>query len=58
MDEDKGQKALLTKSGKWSPLIGIALIIFNVVFPLALFRIPSVQKYLVAIGHKLHFDIP
>ena len=58
MTEAKGQKSFLKKFGKWGPIIGVAWIVLNIVAPLALLRIPAVQKYLVAIGDKLPFDIP
>ena len=58
MTEDKGQKSFLKKFGKWAPIIGGVWIVLNIVAPLALLRIPAVQKYLVAIGDKLPFDIP
>ena len=58
MAEEKKQNALLKKAGKWDPIIGGAWIVLNIVLPLALLRIPSVQKFLVALGDKLPFDIP
>ena len=54
----KEQKGFLKKFGKWAPIIGGAWIIINIVTPLALLRIPAIQKYLVALGDKLPFDIP
>ena len=56
--EAKEQKGFLKKFGKWSPIIGGAWIVLNIVLPLALLRIPAVQKVLVAVGDKLPFDIP
>ncbi len=58
MSEKKGQKGFLQKFGKWAPIIGGAWIVLNIVLPLALLRIPAVQKFLLAIGDKLPFDIP
>ena len=58
MAEEKKQKGFLQKFGKWAPIIGGAWIVLNIVAPLALLRIPAVQKYLVAFGEKLPFDIP
>ena len=58
MTENKEQKGFLKKLGKWAPIISGAWIILNIVAPLALFRIPAVQKYLVALGDNLPFDIP
>jgi len=58
MSEEKDQKGFLKKFGKWAPIIGGAWIVLNIVLPLALLRIPAVQKFLVAIGDKLPFDIP
>ena len=57
MTEDKKEKGFLKKFGKWAPIIGGAWIVINIVAPLALLRIPAVQKYLVALGDKLPFDI-
>ena len=57
MSEDKDEKGFLKKFGKWAPIIGGAWIVLNIVLPLALLRIPAVQKFLVAIGDKLPFDI-
>ena len=58
MAEEKEQKDFLKKFGKWAPIIGGAWIVLNIVLPLALLRIPAVQKVLVAVGDKLPFDIP
>ena len=58
MAEEKEQKGLLKRFGKWAPIIGGAWIVLNIVLPLALLRIPAVQKVLVAVGDKLPFDIP
>ena len=58
MAEQKEQKDLLQKFGKWAPIIGGAWIVLNIVLPLALLRLPAVQKILVALGEKLPFDIP
>ncbi len=58
MAEEKEQQGLLKKFGKWAPIIGGFWIVLNIVAPLALLRIPPVQKYLVALGDKLPFDIP
>tara|TARA_Y100001968_G_C18752574_1_gene434002 strand:+ start:84 stop:248 length:165 start_codon:yes stop_codon:yes gene_type:complete len=49
---------LIKKAGKWAPFVGGAWIVLNIVVPLALLRIPAVQKYLVVIKNKLPFDIP
>ena len=58
MAEEKEQKGFLKKFGKWAPIIGGSWIVLNIVLPLALLRIPAVQKVLVAVGDKLPFDIP
>ena len=57
-EKEKQQKGFLKKFGKWAPIIGATWIVINIVAPLALLRIPAVQKYLVALGDKLSFDIP
>ena len=56
-EKEKGI-SLIKKAGKWAPLVGGAWIVLNIVVPLALLRIPAVQKYLVVIEDKLPFDIP
>jgi len=58
MTEEKEEKGFLKKFGKWAPIIGGAWIVLNIVLPLALLRIPAVQRLLVALGDKLPFDIP
>ncbi len=58
MTEENKQKGFLKKFGKWAPIIGGAWIVLNIVAPLALLRIPAVQKFLIAIGEKLPFNIP
>ena len=58
MAKETEKKGFLKKFGKWAPIIGGTWIILNIVAPLALLRIPAVQKYLVALGEKLPFDIP
>ena len=50
--------SIIKKAGKWAPLVGGAWIVLNIVVPLALLRIPAVQKYLVVLEEKLPFDIP
>ena len=58
MAKETEQKGFLKKFGNWAPIVGGAWILLNIFVPLALLRIPSVQKYLVALGDKLPFDIP
>ena len=58
MTENKKQANFLKKFGKWAPIIGGAWIVLNIVLPLALLRIPAVQKSLVALRDNLPFDIP
>ena len=58
MNESKPNKTLLARSGKWGALIAAIWIGINIVVPLALLRIPAVQKYLIALENKLPFDIP
>jgi len=58
MTEDPQSESLLKKSGKWGAIIGAAWIALNIVVPLALLRVPAVQKFLVAFEDKLPFDIP
>jgi len=56
MAEEK--KSFLNRFGKWTPIVAGAWIVLNIALPLALLRIPVVQKYLVAFEDKLPFDIP
>ena len=56
--EQKKGRVFLKKAGKWGPIIGIAWIALNIVVPLALLRIPVVQKFLVTFVDKLHLNIP
>ena len=58
MSEEKRPKGFLKKFGKWAPIIGGAWIVLNIVLPLALLRIPAVQRILVIAADKLPFDIP
>tara|TARA_Y100001968_G_scaffold133578_1_gene121835 strand:- start:77 stop:262 length:186 start_codon:yes stop_codon:yes gene_type:complete len=58
MTEESRQKVFLKKFGKWAPIVGGAWIALNIVVPLALLRIPAVQKYLAGIAEKLPIDIP
>ncbi|AAP99690.1 MULTISPECIES: hypothetical protein [Prochlorococcus] len=58
MSKENEQKGFLKKFGKWAPIIGGAWIVLNIVAPLALLRIPAVQKYLISIEDKLPFDLP
>ena len=56
--EKNNKMNFIKKAGKWAPLIGVAWIALNIVVPLALLRIPAVQKYLVLLENKLPFNIP
>ena len=58
MAKENEPQGFLKGFGKWAPIIGGAWIVINIVAPLALLRIPAVQKYLVTLGDKLPFDIP
>ncbi len=58
MAEETKQDSLLKKGGKLGAIIGAVWIGLNIVLPLALLRIPAVQKSLVALEEKLPFDIP
>ena len=58
MTVEKQKESFLKRGGKWGVIIGVAWIGLNVVVPLALLRIPAVQKYLVAFENKLPFEIP
>ena len=56
--EKKNQMNFIKNAGKWAPIVGGAWIVLNIVLPLAILRIPAVQKYLVVVEDKLPFDIP
>ncbi len=56
--KNKDQTGFLKKFGKWAPIIGGAWIVLNIALPLALLRIPGVQKTLVELGGKIPFHIP
>tara|TARA_Y100001968_G_C18814530_1_gene461705 strand:+ start:317 stop:502 length:186 start_codon:yes stop_codon:yes gene_type:complete len=58
MLEQNGKTAFLKKAGKWGPILGIVWIGSHILVPLALFRVPTVQKYLVVLQDKLPFNIP
>ena len=57
-EKKDNQMNFIKKAGKWAPLIGGAWITLNIFIPLALLRIPAVQKYLVVLENKLPFDLP
>ena len=56
--KENNQMNFIKRAGKWAPLVGGAWIVLNIVLPLALLRIPAVQKYLVVLEDKLPFNIP
>ena len=56
--EEKEQKGFLKKFGKWTPIIGVLWVGSHIAMPLLLLRIPSAQKYLLALENKLPFDFP
>ncbi len=58
MTEEKQKENFLKKSGKWGSIIITLWVGLNILLPLALLRIPAVQKYLVALKDKLPFDFP
>ena len=58
MAEKKEQKGILKKFGKWGPVVGVSWIVLNIVLPLALLRVPAIQKTIVALLDKVPFDIP
>lgn len=58
MSEENQKASLFRQGGKWGAIITVSWIGLNIVLPLALLRIPGVQKYLLALEDKLPFDIP
>ncbi len=57
MTNENQKGSLLKKGGKWATILGATWIVLNIALPLALLRIPAVQKYLTAFKDKLPFDI-
>ena len=55
--EQNYKMSFIKKAGKWGPIIAVAWIALNIVVPLALLRIPVIQKLLLTFIEKLHFDI-
>jgi len=58
MAESDKKTNLLSKGGKWGAFIAATWIGVNIFIPLALLRIPAVNKYLTALADKLPFNIP
>ena len=58
MDEPQPKESLLKKSGRIGAILGFVWIALNIVVPLALLRVPAVQRWLVAFDNKLPFHIP
>ena len=58
MTESKSQDSFLKKFGKWGPIIGGTWLGLHIIIPLAVLRVPAVQKYLVALESQLPFNIP
>ncbi len=58
MQEHMEGKRLLSKLGKWGPLVGGIWIASHIVVPLALLRIPAFQKYLISLDNMTPFNIP
>ncbi len=58
MAEEKKKKNFLKKAGKWGPILGGLWVGSHIAVPLLILRIPAAQKYLIALGNKLPFDIP
>ncbi|MFL0789963.1 MAG: Signal peptidase I [Prochlorococcus sp.] len=58
MDEQKPKVSLLKKGGRIGAILGVAWIGVHIVVPLALLRVPGVQRWLAAVENRLPFDIP
>ncbi len=58
MNEPQPKESLLKKSGRIGVIFGFAWIALNIVVPLALLRVPAVQRWLVVSDKKLLFRIP
>ena len=58
MDEKEPKQSLLKRGGRLGAILGLGWIALNIVVPLALLRIPAVQRWLTAVENKLPFDIP
>jgi len=52
------QIKLVSKLGKWGPIVGVIWITSHIVVPLALLRIPAFEKYLISLEHAIGFNIP
>ncbi len=57
-EQPKGLRGLLKKSGRIGAIIGFVWIALNIALPLALLRVPAVQRWLVALDNNLPFHIP
>ena len=58
MAEQNQKVNFLKKGGRIGAIVGFLWIALNIVIPLALFRVPAVQKWLIALDNKLPFHIP
>tara|TARA_Y100001968_G_scaffold324214_1_gene363116 strand:+ start:308 stop:493 length:186 start_codon:yes stop_codon:yes gene_type:complete len=58
MNNKERNDGLLAKGGKWGAIFGVLWIGVNIIVPLALLRVPAVQKFLISLEDKLPFDIP
>ena len=58
MTKETSKPSFLKKGGRVGALIGFIWVALNIVIPLALLRIPAVQRSLVALNNRLPFDIP
>ncbi len=58
MTEENSKESFFKKSGRIGAILGFTWIALNIIVPLALLRMPSVQKLLIALEQKLPFEIP
>ena len=58
MAGNKRLEVLLNKYGKWGPIIVGTWVGLHIVIPIAILRVPAIQKYLVALESQLPFNIP
>ncbi len=52
------ERKILSKLGKWGPIVGAIWLASHILVPLALLRIPVFHKYLISLDNILPFHIP
>ncbi len=57
MKELLKENKILKKLGRWGPIVGVIWVGSHIIIPLALFRLPIFQEFLIAIESKLPFNL-